>query len=40
MFFPKDNVQKFFDIQPELVQNISEKWDIYSRNRAREAGSK
>jgi small conductance mechanosensitive channel len=31
MFFHKDDVQKFFDIQPELVQNISEKWDIYSK---------
>jgi small-conductance mechanosensitive channel len=30
MFFFEDDVKRFFDIQPELVQNISEKWDLYS----------
>ena len=29
MFFPEGNIGTFYDIQPELMQNIVERWDTY-----------
>ena len=29
MFFPEGNINVFYDIQPELMQNIVNRWDTY-----------
>jgi small-conductance mechanosensitive channel len=33
MFYPEGDVQTFYDIQPELMQNISAKWDKITSTR-------
>jgi small-conductance mechanosensitive channel len=33
MFYPEGDIRTFYDIQPELIQNISAKWDYYSRKK-------
>lgn len=29
LFFPKGKIKTFYDIQPELMQNIVNRWDVY-----------
>ena len=29
LFFPKGKIKTFYDIQPELMQNIVNSWDVY-----------
>jgi small-conductance mechanosensitive channel len=33
VFYPEGDVKTFYDIQPELVQNISNMWDKYTSKR-------
>jgi small-conductance mechanosensitive channel len=34
MFFPEGKIDKFYDIQPELMQNIVDNWDIYKAEKS------
>jgi hypothetical protein len=29
MFFPEGKMNTFYDIQPELMQDIASNWDMY-----------
>jgi len=33
MFFPEGKINAFYDIQPELMQNIVNSWDAYKANK-------
>jgi hypothetical protein len=33
MFFPEGKINKFYDIQPELMQEVVNSWDIYKSKR-------
>ncbi len=35
MFFPEGKINTFYDIQPELMQNIVNSWDAYRAKKAR-----
>ncbi len=34
IFFPEGKVETFYDIQPELMQNIANSWDAYKMEKA------
>ncbi len=34
MFFPEGRIDDFYDIQPELMQNIANSWDAYKAKKA------
>ncbi len=34
MFFPEGKIDDFYDIQPELMQNIANSWDAYKAKKA------
>jgi len=29
MFFPEGKIDTFYNIQPELIENIADNWDAY-----------
>ena len=35
MFFPEGKIDTFYDIQPELMQNIVNRWDAYKAKKTR-----
>jgi small-conductance mechanosensitive channel len=35
MFFPEGKIDTFYNIQPELMQNIANSWDAYKAKKAR-----
>ena len=33
MFFPEGKIDAFYDIQPELMENIVNNWDAYKKKK-------
>ena len=33
MFFPEGKIDTFYDIQPELMENIVNNWDAYKKKK-------
>jgi len=33
MFYPEGNVTNFYDIQPDLIKNITNRWDLYKNQK-------